>query len=372
MRPVRNRVAFRIPGMLHKTLPLFLAASLASFLPAVSLANTNAPLVGVAAYPIVFYSPETSAGGGGGLTLTFRKAGEATNNRPDSLSLAAMYTFRNQTMLFATPMAYFGDGDWKAGLGLGYVDFPDQFYGVGNDTSEDDEESYTRRDLKARPLLLRRVAEHLRAGAFYEWQETDIYELEEGGQLEGGSVPGVEGGTIAGAGPAIEWDTRDQLFAPTSGNWFQATAGFYREELGSDFHYDAFTLDLRHYRSAGRDRVLAFQFFATSLSGDVPFTEYARLEGLRGVVNSRFRDDNAAWFQTEYRYPIAGRLSGVAFAGFGDVFGHGQDWQPEDVKYAGGAGLRYTLNRRDRINFRLDLAVSPWGVQPYFSVMEAF
>ncbi|MDZ7263152.1 MAG: hypothetical protein ONB16_01115 [candidate division KSB1 bacterium] len=47
----------------------------------------------------------------------------------------------------------------------------------------------------------------------------------------------------------------------------------------------------------------------------------ARLDLLRGIHGSRFRDEQVAVAQIEYRYPIYKRFSGGAFTGFGDGIG---------------------------------------------------
>lgn len=336
-------------------------------------AQTNAPSrVGVAAFPIIFYTPETSAGAGGGVTLTYRGPGEEDTARPDNLSLFALYTFKNQFMFFLAPSLYFRDGDWKLGAGTGYSHFPGSFYGVGNDTDEDDEEEFTTESVMIRPGLLRRVYAHLSAGFFYDWKKTGVREIEKNGLLDTGDYLGVDGSVLSGAGAVLEWDSRDNLFSPSRGGRYEFSAGFYRDAFGSDFEYEEYTLDLRHYVPLEAGRVLALQLYATSRSGEVVFNEYARLENMRGIVNSRFRDRRAASAQAEYRFPVYRRFSGAVFASVGDVFDDPDDWEAKDIKYAGGFGVRYMLNEKERINLRFDIGFSPWGVAPYIRMMEAF
>lgn len=342
--------------------------------PDAETAATNAPAAGLqwAGFPVAFYTPETGAGFGGGLTVTHRPDGADRSERPDSLSVFGLYTLKNQWMLFAMPEAYLADHAWKARGRIGYRDYPDQFHGIGPEATEDAEEDFTERSLTLEPSLFRSVVPNLWIGGLVRWKDTDLSAFEDDGVLAQGGVTGTEGGTAAGAGPAIEWDGRDRLFNPTRGGFHRFTAVFHRDALSSDYDYDEYTLDLRHYLPAGREGVVALQGVVQSVSGDVPFTELPRLEQMRGVLNNLYRDRRAAVAQAEYRFPIRGRFSGVAFASVGGVAPSWDEWDFGDLKAAGGAGLRFMLNRRERINLRFDLGFSESGAQPYIRIMEAF
>lgn len=365
----------RAYGVLSLLLPALLAADgVRGGQDAPATAATNAPQDGLqwAGFPVVFYTPETSAGFGGGLTVTRREPGQESSERPDHLSVFGLGTLKNQWMVFAIPELYLGGGAWKARAPVGYRDFPDKFHGIGPDATEDAEEDFTARGPSVEPMLLSHVVEDLWFGAAYRWKNTDISDLEPGGALAGGGVPGAEGGVTAGLGPWLEWDGRDRIFNPTRGGFHRISAIWSRDALGSDFGYDEYTLDLRHYLPAGREGVVALQILAQSVSGDVPFTELPRLEAMRGVLNNLYRDARAVAAQAEYRFPIRGRFSGVVFGSVGQVAGAWEDLDFDGLKSAGGAGLRFMLNRRERINLRFDLGFSETGAQPYIRIMEAF
>ena len=55
-----------------------------------------------------------------------------------------------------------------------------------------------------------------------------------------------------------------------------------------------------------------------------------------------------------------------------DVMNKIEDYEIEDLKYSYGAGIRYMLNEREKINMRVDVGFSPWGTYPYLRISEAF
>jgi hypothetical protein len=313
-------------------------------------------------FPVVFYTPETHTGlGVGGVRARSRRtAGAAT----DHLSFYSLYTTRHQKALYLFPEIY--RGPWKARALLGFVDYPEDYFGVGPVVSEAAKETYTVREVQARPTLTRRVWRRWRAGVVGEVRHTRLRDVAPGGALAAGVVPGVDGGGMWGVGPALEWDSRDSLFSPRRGVWFQADGLFH----GNSYPHRAWSLDARAYRPAGRGVVAAQAAFAAR-AGRLPFYELALLEGLRGVLSNQYRDRRSVYFQGEWRAPLSGRWGGVVFAGAGSVWGD-RVLALSRFQTAGGAGLRYLLNTREGIALRLDLGVSRGEVRPYFRMLEAF
>jgi len=327
----------------------------------------------IAPFPVAFYSPETGFGGGCGGVITYRGHRCPAPLRPQSLSGVLFYTGKGQSLVALSPELYFQKEAWELKLGLAYRNFPESLYGVGRSTPDDAEEDYTLEGVTLEPWLLRRVASHLYVGAVLDIEKTSVREVEEGGLLDRGLLEGHAGGTRAGMGPVLDWDDRDNLFYPSRGGWYQVYAVFHRPRWGSDVDFDAWTVDLRRYHTLRASHILAFQMIATGRSGRVPFDRLARLgEVMRGIEAGRVRDRFLAAAQLEYRFPVRGRFSGVLFAAAGDVSREIEDFEVPGSKVAGGAGLRFALNREEKVNFRFDLGISRWGIQPYFQFSEAF
>ena len=96
----------------------------------------------MAAFPAMFYTPETGFGIGGGAVFTYRNAAAPADARPQNLSMVLLGTTKKQAILTFAPELYLGDEKWVLRMSTGYQSYPTEFYGIGKDTSEDSEEEY--------------------------------------------------------------------------------------------------------------------------------------------------------------------------------------------------------------------------------------
>ena len=327
---------------------------------------------GLNLFPVALYTPETSFGAGGALILTMRDPHQPRDSRPDTLQAFAMYTLKNQALLTVVPDVYLDGENWEIKLVGAYSKMPDSFFGNGNDSDEDSEESFVAQSAMVQPWVMRRVWRSFRLGVWYDLKRSSVIQREPEMLLDQRKLAGSRGGLRSGLGPAVDLDSRDNTFFPLRGGWYQFNACFYEEALGSDFDYQAYVIDLRRYIGLGGMHVLAVQAYATWLSGGVPFNERTDMQGIRGIYAGRFNDRMLIRGQVEYRFPIYWRFSGATFVAAGDVSDSLQNYELELVKYAAGAGVRFALDPDERINLRLDLGVSPWGVFPYFMIGESF
>ena len=236
--------------------------------------------LGTTPFPVIYYTPETSLALGGGVVFTLRDKGETLEKRPDNMQVMAAYTLNNQLFLMLSPEKYFNDQRGRLFMNVGYLSWPTSFFGVGNDSDidgdeiEELEETYTDESIMVQPWFMHTVVADLSMGLTLDWKNTRVQDVEEGGIIDQDDITGAEGGISSGLGPVINWDTRDNLFSPSRGSWHKAWAWFYRESMGSDFDYDYYGLDLRHYRPVLGESVLALQGYLALTSGDVPFYEY--------------------------------------------------------------------------------------------------
>jgi hypothetical protein len=76
--------------------------------------------------------------------------------------------------------------------------------------------------------------------------------------------------------------------------------------------------------------------------------------------------------QAEYRLELRKRLGLVAFGGVGGVGRRWSDFRSDQLLPAGGAGLRFTLDKKNHINYRVDLAFGREGRTLVIGVGEAF
>jgi outer membrane protein assembly factor BamA len=173
--------------------------------------------------------------------------------------------------------------------------------------------------------------------------------------------------------PRLVYDTRDNEFYPTSGNFVNAEINLDSKEWGSDFDYQIYSADWNYYLGLTENQVLAFRGAGQYASGSVPFfllPAMGKGSDLRGFKPGIFRDKVLLTGQAEYRHRITRRLGAVAFYGLGKI---GPEWDDlGETLYSGGVGLRWLLAKQNNISFRLDIAWAQDDPEYYVSVGEAF
>lgn len=325
--------------------------------------------------PVIFYTPETGWALGGGGIAYFRLSKEE-KARPTNLSGIFIYTQKKQFEVELNPDFYFHGEKTHLQSWLKYSNYPDKFYGIGNDTSEEAEEDYISRGLKFRLEALRKVWRNLNLGFYYNLEDISITETEEGGQLETGEVPGSSGGLVSGLGPLLTWDSRNNIFFATSGSFHQFSAVFYGPGLGSDFGFNRIFGDFRKYISLFGNHSLALQTQMIFESGHPPFTMMAQLGGekiMRGYYKGRYRDKNMICLQAEYRIvPLIWRFGLVGFVGVGEVADKISNFSLDKLKFSAGFGLRFIFIRSEGLNARLDFGFGEGTSGIYLTVNEAF
>lgn len=332
---------------------------------------------GLVILPVLFYMPETKLGGGVGGLITFRPFNSPVTARPSSLYFHVVYTQLKQFASQFKPELYFKKEEYLLTGKITLEKYPDKFWGIGNRTSDDAEENFTPRIFSLEASFQKKILskQKLYAGIFGLFENYKILKMDPGGSLEKQEYAGSTGGTTSSLGFILNWDTRDNIFYPTQGHYWQLCTHFSGEFLGSDFNMTSIKLDLRKYLPLFSTHVLAFQGFLQSALGTPPFKSYAKLGGdviMRGTYSGRYRDKYLLALQTEYRLPVWKRLGMVGFAGIGDVAEGFEDFGFNNLKYSFGLGIRFKIAPKEGTNLRLDFA---WGKRTsgiYFTAGEAF
>jgi hypothetical protein len=331
--------------------------------------------LGVVYLPKARYSSETSLGLGGRFMRLFRLDGDARTPLSD-IRFKAMYTFKGQKELEAVANLHSCGDCYALKLKVNYDDIPLRFWGLGPDSPSDAEEVYRPRSLLAYVELFRSLHPNLKVGVRYEYQQLRLKDTERGGLLAPGSeIPGTDGRHVMGAGVIAEWDTRDRRYSPTRGSYYQGFALWFDEELGSRYDFNTFHLDLRNYFPLAGEHVLATQVFLYSAMGGAPFWRFAALGGrehTRGYRKARHLDHTLLAVQGEYRFPLWGRLGGVAFGGLGDVAKTVGRMQFEHMRLTVGGGLRFQPRDAGGVKIRLDAGLGRRSLRFYLKLDEAF
>ncbi|MFT5049403.1 MAG: outer membrane protein assembly factor BamA [Chlamydiales bacterium] len=176
-------------------------------------------------------------------------------------------------------------------------------------------------------------------------------------------------------GLRVQRDTRDSTFFPRAGSFADAQYRIYDPELGGTFAYQILPVSYNAFFSPGEKDVVALRGAARLAFGDVPFygeSFVGAQSDLRGYTVGTIHDEVLVAVQAEYRRELIGRLGAVAFAGVGAVAPTLSEIGDADTLPSAGFGLRFTLEKDNHVNFRLDFA---WGEDEsviYFGVGEAF
>lgn len=322
--------------------------------------------------PYAFFAPETHWGGGaaGG---AFKRLHPGA--RPSSLLAQGQYTQKRQYQ-GGIHLDHHAPGNRASGWAdLSFREFPDRFFGLGSNASDTLEEAFTARTFQAAAQGMKALGGGFKAGFIGVARRQAMVKTEAGGALARGGIPGAGDWTVAGLGPQIAWDTRDNVFFPRSGSFLELGNAFYTPWDGEGSAFQQVKLDARHYQGLGDRQVLAFHALLDMHRGRVPFAMQPGLGGgsvLRGYYQGRHRDKSLGALQLEYRFPIWRRLGGAAFAAGGMVAPDPSAFPDASLLPAAGVGLRYRLNAQG-VNLRVDMAFDRDKESSlYVTFMEAF
>jgi hypothetical protein len=322
--------------------------------------------------PLLLYTPETHVGFGG-LFVHFFRPPPDSKQRVSSFAFFAIGTTRRQAILEAHPDFYAYSGALHLFGKVEYQYFPDSFWGVGPHTQDEDEERYTRSRFRVKAGAQYRIIGPLNAGLSADVMDYHATYAADG-IFANETFIGEEGGVTSGFGPSVLYDTRDSTVNAHSGTLLSSTLLWFSDPL-SAYTFRKFVLEARQFFDLGNNHALGARFYGEIQGGEVPYYHLAMLGGdemLRGYYFGRYRDETLAAVETEYRYPIYWRFSGVAFAGAGSVSPTVSDLLHEPIRWAVGGGGRFSLSDSERLNLRLDagFGIGTWGV--YFTAREAF
>ncbi|MDD5014330.1 MAG: BamA/TamA family outer membrane protein [Atribacterota bacterium] len=191
--------------------------------------------------------------------------------------------------------------------------------------------------------------------------------------------------------PTFSYDTRDNVFEPTSG-WYHSfslekAGGF----LGGDYDFTKYNLNLRAYISTkfiedlvdissvkkitdnlGKG-VLALRAMGGIADTNLPsFAEYqvGGMNTVRGYDLGEFSGDKSLVFNVEYRFPLTENFQAVIFADLGQAWDYEESMDFKDLKFGRGVGVRFDTPLGP---IRLDYGIGEDGTgKTYFSIGHTF
>ncbi len=323
--------------------------------------------------PILLYTPETQVAIGALGVRLWKNVHPEEHTRTSNAELVLLYTSRQQLIMIPRYTIFTrGEKYLIEGFGEELINFRDFYFGIGNDTPPENREKYTYDVIGWENRIGRKIFKNQKLFFGLETRALQYYNmrLEPGGLLETEKPNGYNGSSSIGLGPALTWDGRDNVVNASRGFYFDMRYSTYSKTLGGTVGYHRTYIDLRKYINVkpSKRHILAMELFGNFVRGEVPIKEYAEFGGpriMRGYYRGRFRDNYMTAFQAEYRMPVYKRIGFVAFAGLGKVY-NPAELNLYGLHYSYGGGVRMNINKREKLNLRLDYARGDPHYHGYF------
>jgi outer membrane protein assembly factor BamA len=266
-----------------------------------------------------------------------------------------------------------------------YRDFTSlRFYGLGNDSSVDDESTYLLNDrsvtayfwLNPRGLFSLGVMGGLVSTLTDSGEEDEsIEDLFDPADVPGFQDPRTE---YAFTGGWAEFDIRDKWEEPPVGIVARVTSARYEDTGISEHDFTRIIGDVKAYVPLGaRNRVLALRLRSSHSFADegkvVPFYLMETLGGakdVRGFREYRFRDARNFLASAEYRWEVWNYVDFSFFFDAGKVFQDASDFNFDKMHTGYGFGVR--AHAPPNFVLRFDLAKSTEGLRFHISGGPSF
>jgi len=324
--------------------------------------------------PIWAVSPETGIKLGASFGYVFKTAYDSIT-RPSSLRLNSSYTQLNQFNIRPHIDIFFKQNSYNLKAQYVYNDFNEYYWGIGNTALESAKESYHFKQHRFNARFVKQVFKNLYFGPQFMYERIFDIQFSDLNKTSQSLVPGINGYEVLGAGLALAFDNRDNVFFPRSGAYLEISNHMFVHAKLNNYRFKSVLVDLRKYVPLGKKDVLATQFLGSYNGGLVPFRQMPTIGNemiMRGYYNGRYRDDHYFAFQAELRKSIWGPFGMTFFGGFGNVGSHLSELS-RHIKPNYGFGFRGVLIRKEHLNARMDIGFGEKNIRGvYLSISEAF
>ena len=310
------------------------------------------------AFPIT--EPAIGYGVGGGLAFIDKPTGEsqAGFGRPNITAVGGLGTENGSWGAMAGDVRHWLDDRLQTVVGVAYASVNLDFYGIGENSA-----------LQNHPLTYNLqplgglVQGKYRIGPSRWWGGLS-YALANT-QVKFDAPPGTPGlpsfqseSQVGGLTPSLSYDSRDTIFTPSRGTYFEATAGLFSEALGGDQEFQRVNLVAMHHLPLHPKLTLGLRGDGNFSFGDEPF--YLRpFIHLRGVQAMRYQGEEVVQAEGELRWQFWKRFSLVGFVGAGAAGTHFERFDRTLTVLTGGTGFRYELARKYGLHMGVDVAFGP-------------
>jgi len=327
--------------------------------------------VSYAAIPMINYSPSLGVSLGA-MTNAYYKLNSADTISPSSSSgIFGMYTTNNTYFAAVFQKFYINEDRWRIMLvaGTGNINF--QYWQelpiIGGE--------FIGFSTKANFGMLRvdrKVFKNLYAGINGSLsQSTTKYDLPD-------FLPDslkFDKRNMNNIGLQMNYDKREHQVNPYSGFNVAVESNHYRKWLNSGNNFNKYKITYNHFYTLKNERnILATRFNVAISNGEVPFQgqNVVGQDDIRGYSAGKYRNNQVYALQAEYRWRFYKKFGMVGFLGVASAVEKMGDIFKTELLPGAGAGIRYLMLTKERINIGFDVAKGKgdWGM--YFRIGESF
>ncbi|HYJ48079.1 MAG TPA: BamA/TamA family outer membrane protein [Pyrinomonadaceae bacterium] len=296
---------------------------------------------------------------------------------PSSVGLAGVFTSNGTRALALAGRLYLKENKYQTTFAIAKGRANLDFYGIGRIPG---------REAVAIPLsmngsiffgeLMRNVGRNIFVGPRYQYRRLGAT-IKGGERRPGGfEIPDIDiQSNSAALGFHVQRDLRNSTYYPTRGSLFDFTADFFDQVWGSRREYQNYKIAYNGFHEVKSKQVLAYRVMGCSSNGSVPFYDlclYGFNSDVRGYTTGQFQNRRMFAGQAEYRVDWRKRFGFTAFGGVGGVARDWRDFRTDGLLPGAGVGLRFKLDKKNHINYRIDLGFGREGRTVSIGVGEAF
>jgi hypothetical protein len=311
--------------------------------------------------PVLSSAPETGLELGGSALYSFYTDTISPNTRISNIFAYGTLTTKGQSRINLSTNYWLPQNKYHYTASIGYINFPFDFYGVGNNTHKSNADRLGQKRVRLTFTGEKKFGNNIYIGLVaggYDYRFNDVNTT--GIFATDPTIEGRHGGAFLYAGPSLVFDNRNNNTYTTKGIHISSYLNLMKGVFSNNSYSGGlFNLEYAQYFKLDKHFVLAVDVQEQSLTGtQSPFYLLPALgsdEMMRGYYNGRFRDRNLLAGQTELRYRLSDRVGVVGFLGTGQVFN--KTFSLNEFKPNYGGGLRYFFDTEKGLSIRVDYGV---------------
>lgn len=332
------------------------------------------------ALPAVAYAQETGFEYGVASSYNFYLDKENLNSKTSNITLIGTLTTKSQKKINLTSDIWTKNNEYHIITDIRLRDWPFNFYGIGNDTWEKDEDYLDQTLYRIKVDVEKNIAPKLYIGVNANYDHFKFSDVHTGGIFEDNTILGKTGGQFLALGVSALYDSRDVTTYSTKGLYSRFKYAYAPNFFGKDNFVGSLTeVDVRGFVPIASPLTLAIQgIYRGSFGNNTPFYVMRDLGGdmmMRGYYLGRYKDKNYLASQAELRYRFHPRFGIAGFYGAGSTFSKDNNIR---LVPSYGAGARYFFSLEHGSSIRFDYAYGEKRANEgrqsgfYLSISEAF